>query len=116
MSTDDNKALVRRVYDAINAKDPGALDGLMAADMTSNTRFDHADGGLEGFKESFLKLSTWLERPLISSKTSFVPESLSAAAFALTAASASTCFARARTSSSTGFNETVPPLPDGITT
>ena len=53
MSTEENKALVRSVYDAINAKDPDALDGLMAADMNSNTRFPHADGGLQGFKESF---------------------------------------------------------------
>ena len=53
MSTEENKALVRKVYDAINANDPDALDGLMAADMDSNTRFAHPDGGLDGFKESF---------------------------------------------------------------
>ena len=53
MSIEENKALVRKVYDAINTNDPDALDGLMAADMDSNTRFTHADGGLEGFKESF---------------------------------------------------------------
>ena len=53
MSTEENKAIVRRVYDAINTNDPDALDGLMAADMDSNTRFAHPDGGLAGFKESF---------------------------------------------------------------
>jgi len=53
MSTEENKALVRKVYDAINANDLDALDGLMAADMDSNTRFAHPDGGLDGFKESF---------------------------------------------------------------
>ena len=53
MSTEENKAFVRRVYDAINAKDPDALDELIAADVSSNHRFPHGDGGLEGFKESF---------------------------------------------------------------
>jgi len=53
MSTEDNKAIVRRVYDAINAKDADALDDLFAADVSSNTRFPHGKSGLEGFKESF---------------------------------------------------------------
>ena len=53
MSTEENKAFVRRVYDAINAKDPDALDELFAADVSSNHRFPHGESGLEGFKESF---------------------------------------------------------------
>jgi predicted ester cyclase len=53
MSTEENKAIVRRVYEAINSKDPDALDAVIATDANSNTRFPHGKSGLEGFKQSF---------------------------------------------------------------
>jgi predicted ester cyclase len=53
MSIQENKTVVRRVYDAINEKAPEALDALMASDVESHTPFPHAKGGLDGFKEVF---------------------------------------------------------------
>lgn len=53
MGTEDNKALVRRVYDAINDRSPDELDELIATDVASNTPFAHDAPGLEGFKQVF---------------------------------------------------------------
>lgn len=53
MSIEENKAIVRRVYDAINARDVAALDGLIAEDVVSNTPFPQSDPGLAGFREAF---------------------------------------------------------------
>jgi steroid delta-isomerase-like uncharacterized protein len=57
MSTEDNKAVVRRVYDeANNGRRIDALDELMAADVTSNTPFPESKTGLDGFKQVFAEV------------------------------------------------------------
>lgn len=56
MSIEENKAIVRRVYDAINARDVGALDDLIAEDVVSNTPFPQSDPGLAGFREAFAQV------------------------------------------------------------
>jgi len=53
MTTQENKAVVRSVYEAINARDVAALDGLIADDIASNTPFPHAATGLAGYREVF---------------------------------------------------------------
>jgi predicted ester cyclase len=44
MSTEDNKTLVRRVYDAINARDRATLEALVSADLVSRTPFPEGPG------------------------------------------------------------------------
>jgi predicted ester cyclase len=56
MSTQDNVAVVRRIYEAINAGEPDALDELIAADVVSNVPFPHGRGGRDGFKEVFAEV------------------------------------------------------------
>ncbi len=53
MTLDDNKALVRRFYEAINQRDLDTVSALLAPDLSSNTEFDHASSGRQGFEESF---------------------------------------------------------------
>lgn len=58
MSAEDNKAIARRAYDAINENDLDALDEMVASDFTEH---DPAPGyglGLEGLKQYFSSLHT----------------------------------------------------------
>lgn len=50
MSTEDNKALVRRYRQAHNANDLAALDGIVAADIISHNGIPGLPPGLEGGK------------------------------------------------------------------
>jgi predicted SnoaL-like aldol condensation-catalyzing enzyme len=51
MSTEENKAIVRGVYDAINARDRTALGAALAADLASQTPFPEGSG-----RDGFLAL------------------------------------------------------------
>jgi len=51
MSTDDNKAIVRAVYDAINARDRDALSAAFSDDLVSQTPFPEGPG-----RDGFLAL------------------------------------------------------------
>jgi predicted SnoaL-like aldol condensation-catalyzing enzyme len=44
MSTEENKAIAQRVYDAINARDRDALSTLLAEDLASQTPFPEGPG------------------------------------------------------------------------
>jgi steroid delta-isomerase-like uncharacterized protein len=57
MSAEDNKAIVRRIYDeANNGRDLSVLDEVMAEGVTSNTPFPESKTGLEGFKQVFAEV------------------------------------------------------------
>lgn len=51
MSTEENKAIVRGVYDAINARDRAALGAALATDLVSQTPFPEGSG-----RDGFLAL------------------------------------------------------------
>ena len=54
METDDNKALVRRFYAAIDAGDVDAMDDLVAEDyLDHNPPFPGLPAGREGLKQAF---------------------------------------------------------------
>ncbi|MDT0167720.1 ester cyclase [Pseudarthrobacter sp. BRE9] len=54
METDDNKALVRRFYEEIDAGNIDAMDELVAEDyLDHNPPFPGLPGGREGLKEAF---------------------------------------------------------------
>lgn len=54
MSSDDNKALVRRLYEqAVNGRDKEALAEIMAEDVASATPFPEGKVGLEGFQAAY---------------------------------------------------------------
>ena len=56
MTTDNNKAIVRSVYDAINDRDVAAFDALIAADVESHTPFPQPDAGLAGYRDVFAEV------------------------------------------------------------
>jgi predicted SnoaL-like aldol condensation-catalyzing enzyme len=51
MSTEENKSIVRGVYDAINARDRDALQAALSADLVSQTPFPEGPG-----RDGFLAL------------------------------------------------------------
>jgi predicted ester cyclase len=54
MSTEENKAIVRRLYEeAITQKKPEVLDEIMAPDIVDHASFPDLGPGLEGFKGVF---------------------------------------------------------------
>ncbi len=56
MSAEDNKALVRRAYDAINQNDLDALDEMVDSDVTDHDPAPGQGPGLEGVKQYFSAL------------------------------------------------------------
>lgn len=53
MSTEENKALMRRIYEeVINQGDMDAADEVIAADVVDHAPFPGQKPGLEGFKEA----------------------------------------------------------------
>ena len=54
MSTEENKAIVRRLYEeAITQKKPEVLDEIMSPDVVDHSPFPDQAPGLEGFKGVF---------------------------------------------------------------
>jgi predicted ester cyclase len=51
MDTEAHKATYRRIIDAINAGDPGALAGLVAADIVDHNPIPDQAPGLEGLQQ-----------------------------------------------------------------
>ncbi len=58
MSAEDNKAIVRRAYDAINRNDLDALDEMVDSDVTDHDPAPGQGSGLEGVKQYFSSLHT----------------------------------------------------------
>ena len=58
MSAEDNKAIVRRAYDAINQNDLDALDEMVDSDITDHDPAPGQGPGLEGVKQYFSSLHT----------------------------------------------------------
>ena len=58
MSAEDNKAIVRRAYDAINRNDLDALDEMVDSDVTDHDPAPGQGPGLEGVKQYFSSLHT----------------------------------------------------------
>ena len=58
MSAEDNKAIVRRAYDAINQNDLDALDEMVDSDITDHDPAPGQGPGLEGVKHYFSSLHT----------------------------------------------------------
>jgi steroid delta-isomerase-like uncharacterized protein len=58
MSAEDNKAIVRRAYDAINRNDLDALDEMVDSDITDHDPAPGQGPGLEGVKQYFSSLHT----------------------------------------------------------
>ena len=56
MSAEENKAILRRAYDAINRNDLDALDELVASDVTDHDPAPGQGPGLEGVKDYFSSL------------------------------------------------------------
>lgn len=56
MSTEDNKAIVLRLYDAFNRRDIDMLDGLLAPDFIDNTADPKQAPGRAGMKDVWLYL------------------------------------------------------------
>ncbi len=56
MSAEQNKAIVRQAYDAINRNDLDALDEMVASDVTDHDPAPGQGPGLEGVKDYF----SWL--------------------------------------------------------
>ena len=56
MSTEQNKAILRQAYDAINRNDLDALDELVASDVTDHDPAPGQGPGLEGVKGYFSSL------------------------------------------------------------
>jgi predicted ester cyclase len=53
MGLEENRALVRRLFEAINANDEAGLGEIMAADVVTGTAFPGGRSGLDGFKAVF---------------------------------------------------------------
>ena len=58
MSAEDNKAIVRRAYDAINRNDLDALDEMVDSNVTDHDPAPGQGPGLEGVKQYFSSLHT----------------------------------------------------------
>ncbi len=56
MSLQDNKAVIRRLYDAFNAGDLEAMDEPFAADVVDLLPLEGQTPGVEGFKERLTRL------------------------------------------------------------
>ena len=56
MSAEENKAIARRAYEAINQKNLDALDEVVASDMTDHDAGPGQAPGLEGVKQLFSSL------------------------------------------------------------
>jgi predicted ester cyclase len=56
MSAEQNKAIVRQAYDAINRNDLDALDEMVASDITDHDPAPGQGPGLEGVKDYFSSL------------------------------------------------------------
>ncbi len=56
MSAEDNKAIVRRAYDAINRNDLDALEEMVDSDITDHDPAPGQGPGLEGVKQYFSSL------------------------------------------------------------
>ena len=56
MSAEENKAIARRGYEAINQKNLDALDEVVASDMTDHDPVPGQAPGLEGVKQYFSSL------------------------------------------------------------
>ena len=60
MSTEENKAIVRRLYEeAITQNKLEVFDEIMSADIIDHAPFPEQDPGLEGFKGVF----AWCSQP-----------------------------------------------------
>lgn len=57
--SEENKALVRRIQEAFDSGDLGALDELIAADIASHDTPPGAPGGLEGAKAAHRMVLSW---------------------------------------------------------
>ena len=58
MSAEENKAIARRVYEAINQKNLDGLDEVVASDMTDHDAGPGQAPGLEGVKQLFSSVHT----------------------------------------------------------
>ena len=56
MSLEDNKAVIRRLYDAFNTVDLKAIDEALAADVVDLLPLKGQASGVEGFKERLIRL------------------------------------------------------------
>ncbi|MDD1721160.1 MAG: ester cyclase [Euryarchaeota archaeon] len=56
MSLEDNKAVVRRLYDAFNTGDLKAMDSVLAPDAVDFAPREGQTPGIEGFKENITAL------------------------------------------------------------
>jgi predicted ester cyclase len=52
MAADENKATLRRVYEAFSAGEPAALDGLFAAEFVDHSALPGQAPGLAGTKQT----------------------------------------------------------------
>jgi steroid delta-isomerase-like uncharacterized protein len=58
MTLEDNKAVIRRLYDAFSTGDLNALDGVFAADAVDHTPIEGQAPGVEGFKQRIASFRT----------------------------------------------------------
>ena len=58
MSAEENKAIARRGYEAINQKNLDSLDEVVTSDITDHDPAPGQDPGLEGVREYFSSLHT----------------------------------------------------------
>ena len=58
MSAEENKAIVRRAYEAINQKNLDALDEMVASDIIDHDPAPGQGPGLEGVKQYFSSMHT----------------------------------------------------------
>src|SRR5659263_631099 len=56
MSLEDNKAVIRRLYDAFNTVDLKAIDEALAADVVDLLPLQGRASGVQGFEERFISL------------------------------------------------------------
>jgi len=60
MTLEDNKAVIRRLFDAFNKGDLNALDGVFAASAVDHMPIEGQAPGVEGFKQRIAALRTSL--------------------------------------------------------
>ena len=56
MSLQDNKAVIRRLYDALNTGDLKAMDEALAVNVVDLLSFEGQTPGVQGFKERLTRL------------------------------------------------------------
>ena len=56
MSVEDNKVIIRRLYDAFNAGDLTAIDEALAVNVVDLLPLEGQAPGVEGFKERLIRL------------------------------------------------------------